>query len=689
MGIEPNTVSTGLFLLVESEDPAIDELISAITLALQPPLSAPYAPEVMGLVARSVALVVSKLRQPRRAAIELESDLSTLHNLLTRVVDKGTCAAHLSLHGKASKHPVWVQLAKHAADIGPGTNDLRSIYIGCAVLLALHQKKPAPAVLVQHLREMNEAPLTEAAIESLLSGFVPTEHLSASWPSRFSRQWREVMKLFSDGDIPPPSLRDRITGQLLGAALNPSAAHSSGALDHRQLSPLQLENACRHIQKTTSEDRLEGILGILSVRTSLSLDLLAELPLCNIEAGFQSMLMDPLHGIVEIDLSVIVYEPARALEGCHQGGYRLRIHLPADAAKHLKARSMRFSGAACLRDLYPEDPVPESRHRIALGTDELEPTWARLRSTVGPHLLRNGTNGLLAALLTLDLSLICRSKLHYSVVPSREMHDAEAALYRALEWHAPVPLCSASGFGCRVVPLNSIIEQHDRSLRATVNALWPGQRSTVSSLVKHHNRYTELTGWRLSLLLALRASSRVSISAAVSHHDRWMPIHEKHTRADKGHQPVPLCPFARQTVALYKAHCLALGERVQKIESPQHPIARWSGAVAAGRNIRLLFIVDSKGRIRALPSIEFTRSTSSDYQLPEDPGRKFLENHLRWRGLPSTLIDQMLRHTHAGQVPLSSFHHQSLHTSMGRLSSAIESLATEFFKTPEAGLRIK
>jgi hypothetical protein len=689
MGIEPNTLSTGAFLLVAPEDQAIADLISAITMALQPPLSAPAASEVIGLIASAVHLVVCKLHQPTQPALQLKDDCNALHNLLTKISGQGICAAHLALHGKATKHPIWVYLAKLAAENSDSTNVLRLLYIGCSVILSLHHKKPIPAVLVQHAREMAGTPMSAEAMESVLNGFVPDEHLSASWPARLARQWREVVKLYSQGDIPPPSWRDRVTGQLLGAALNPAASHAGGALDHRQLSPQQFVRACLHIKTKADEDCLEGIFGILLLRTGLSIDLLAELPLNTLDATHLKACLDPMRGVVEIDLQAIVFEPAKALAGCHSGGYRLRIHLPAVVAQQLKERSIRYPGSSCLRDLYPGDGIPESRHQIYLGSEEIEATWARLRSSAGPHLLRAGVNGLLAALLTLDLSLICRSKLHYALVPARELHDAEAALYKALGWVAPVPQSTETGFGSRVVPMDDSITQHDKDLLSKLHAARPGQRSSVESLVEHHNHYARLTGWRLSLLLALRASSRIALTAAIDPNDRWLPVHDKHTRSDKGHQPVPLCPFAVQTIGLYKEHCKALGERIQKLEGPQHALARWSSAVAASRNIRLLFIVDAKSRIRPLPSISFTRSQTPEYQLPEDVGRKVIENHLRWRGLPATLIDQMLRHTHAGQVPLSSFHHQCLASSMNRLSGAIEGIAHDYFSTPATGLRSK
>ena len=91
--------------------------------------------------------------------------------------------------------------------------------------------------------------------------------------------------------------------------------------------------------------------------------------------------------------------------------------------------------------------------------------------------------------------------------------------------------------------------------------------------------------------------------------------------------------------------------------------------------------------MRPLASHSFCTPMDDSYQLPEDPGRKVLENALRAEGLPSSLVDLMLRHTHAGQHHLGNFNAVPQVVAHERLATAIERTARRLFKTPTAGLR--
>ena len=337
---------------------------------------------------------------------------------------------------------------------------------------------------------------------------------SSDWTSRLAKMWRDVVRQFSGGDTPPPTIKQRITGQLLGAALNPPPAHVAGAQTHRQLSSRQFLAACQHIRKRIAEEELEGVLGVLVVRTGLSVEVLVQLPLQTGHTTVSGAQLDPAQGMVQVDLQPLVFEPARSLPGCHSGGYQLTIHLPCDIAKQLRRRSTRFPFASTLMDLYPGSRDVFTNQRLMQGEDEIAPSWARLRQSTGTELLRRGSNALHAALLTLDFSLVCRSKLHYAVVHAKEWLWAEQRLHAALGWDEPVDLVAGeSGVGSRVVPTDATVQRHDAALAATVEATRPGQHASTQALLSFHNQFTCLTGWRISVLLALRASSRLSIPA--------------------------------------------------------------------------------------------------------------------------------------------------------------------------------
>lgn len=679
--------STGAFLLVPPSKPRAHQLASLLTTILQPPLGAPYALDIVNLLDRAIEYTVGKLETPTPTALQWRQDTGELKEVIQAASQEAQLrASPMSLRGKSSSDPVWYQLGQ--ATERNGVHRPLLIYIGCATLLALHRSSPLPRLAAQHLRDMAEVQMTDATLDALLAGIAPAEHLASSWTSRLARMWREVVKLFSTGDVPPPTLKDRITGQLLGAALNPPPAHVAGAQSHRQLSRRQFLAACHHVHEIIAQDALEGVLGVLVVRTGLSVDVLVQLPLHTGHLVVCGAYIDPLGGIVQVDLQPLVFEPAQPLPGCHSGGYLLTIHLPRDVAQQLRDRSAKYPFSSTLMDLYPGSQDVLTRQRLFNGADEIDPTWARFRQSTGPELLQQGFNALHAALLALDFSLICRSKMHYAVVPAKEWLFAEQRLHAALGWDAPVDLLSSeSGIGSCVVPTDTTMQLHDGALVAAVESTRPGQHASMPGLVRFHNQFARLTGWRISVLLSMRATTRVSIAANLQEGNTWVALHDKHTPNDRGFQPVPLCDFVLKTVQLHQRHCAAMGERLTRLGYGNLPTTRWCKAVATQQNVRMLCSINQDGSVHPLASHAFTQSMEESYQLPKDPGRKLVENALRLEGLPSGLIDRMLRHAHAGQHHLGSFNPLPQAVAQQRLATAIERIARRLFVAPVVGLR--
>ncbi len=681
-----NLASTGVFLLVPNSSPRSHHLVSQLTAALSPPLNAPFAEQIVTLLDESIFYASKRLEKPTDEVLQLEQDLRGLSNFLKNCQSKGQAGSSaLALKGKASTHPVWYQLAQVAANKTGGNPFL--LYLGCSVLLSIHTQTAIPRVAAEHLREISEIDLSEAALDSLVCGFSPAEHLAARWTSRLAKMWREVVRIYSGGDVPPPNLRHRITGQLLGTALNPNTAHVSGAQTHRQLSPRQFKEAARHIAQSIEADEFEGVLGVMSVRTGLAVDILVQLPLHTGSGKSGGFFVDPQRGVMVMDLQPLVYQPAQAIAGCHPGGFNLTVHLPECVARLLKTRSDAYRFAPALADLFPAERDIFTTDRLLNNNDEIAPTWARLRTSSAAQLLSTGFNALHAALLTMDFSLIARSKMHYAVVSPAEWHNAETALHTFLGWDQPVsPTENESGLGCRVVPTHQTVVQHDSALVNRVIISHPGKRYTLESLTSFHNNYTLLTGWRLSVLLALRASKALGIRANIQPEQRWAAVHDKTTRNDRGEQPVPLCKFTIETIRLYRQHCAALFRRFTHVGHGCTPPARWALAVSESSDMPLLALIGSNCEMHPLPSHEFCKPLNNSYQLPDDPGRKIMENALRWEGLPAGLIDQMLRHNRIDEVHLGNFNTQPLGVAMTRLTQAVQSIAEQLFKVPTPGL---
>lgn len=686
MKMNSNALFTGPFLTIPPDSHS-HSVAAAVIALLSPPLGAPCADGIVSLISESVSHVIEKLRSPNALAKRMQADLQGLCTEFSQHKDPRLTSAPSSLKGKKSSNPVWYALGQ--VHLSKTKSRVIQIFIGCEMLLALHSHQPVPRNFGEQLSSMAGVELAEEHIDGILLGLTPGELQAESWVSRLLRNWIKAVGIFSSDTPPEPTLNNRIDGQLLGSALNAHPTHTAGVVTDRDITSEQLNQLIDWMSPANEVSAFWKVLAVMCMRTSLSVDLLSRLPIADGTHPPQPKhCLDIQHGCLWMDFSICSFKAAKAMPGCYPAGHVAQTHLPESITQDLQHRLKTIPAAQTLGELFPGETVPAANAPIIYPDCELPVTWGRLRHSVGPLLLQNGVNALLAALLTMDLGLVCRSKLHYAMVTPHEWWNAEQRLYQALGLGDPSAGCvDLQGLGCQIVPTIETLLKRDAALSARVSASYPGKHSGIKKLVEFHNAYTCLTGWRLSVLLALRASQHVSINADVStDQQNWTPLQDKMTSKDRGWQPVLLCPFAVTTIRLYKSHCAALAGRIGKIKSTQHPVTLWASAVARDSNMRLLGLITPKLSLKPLSSSQFTSALDTLPQVAPDVGRKVLENHLRWQGLPSSHIDAVLRHSVAGQVRTCSISHADMDSWKARTLPALERVASLLFKTPAVGL---
>lgn len=688
--------SLDLLLAIPPEERSARAHAGVVVGILPVPRGGAGVASVMRLVSASVNSTINRLAYPNSRALEIQGACSELARCLTELERSAAVHRPLLTPHERPTDPLWRHLLKLAED--RKAQLAAQLLIGCAYMLAVNKNKPLASSTTGHLKDLSRLKLSTEDLDSLVLGYTPDTYLPENAISRLTGYWRETVRTFSLGDPPPPDFSDRVRGQLLGTALNPTAAHAAGALDHRQMTDRQLTQICHMLQHEMTHGTLLGVLGVLCLRTGLDVELLTVTPLAPATGWTSHCLeLNPRAGTLKLDLRSLVHDAARPLQGCQPAAHELHIHLPSAISASLCSRSQENSSATCLMDLYRDEPIPDPNLVLLPNSpDGIAVTWSRLRQTLGPWLLRYGKNALIASLLSLDFSLICRSKLYYTMVSAADLRAAEVHLYQQLGLE-PEPgtgelakLTTEIGFGSQVVPTLESLRKHDRLLLQSVLDTRPGPNSSVESLIKHHNAFTLLTAWRVTLLLAMRSTTSVDLSSEIHAGDVWIGIDDKSTSNATGHQPVPFCSYASTSIDLYSSHCSALARRLSRMASPDQKalmgVARYASLIGRRRNAKLFWMISKRHRVMPVSSAQLTKSLDSDYQLPADVGRKVLENHLRSKGLPSTLIDMTLRHNHSGQIHLSAFSHRDLRTSMKRLSSAIDGIARDLFGEPTAGL---
>jgi hypothetical protein len=533
-----------------------------------------------------------------------------------------------------------------------------------------------------------QEPITNAQLACVLEGLPPEEALGSSWVHAMQRAWRTLLRHYSDGPIPPPTKRGRIASQILNSAIGGSTTHKAGASGHRQLSQRQTDLAIDFTREEISRDTFAGALSFVVMTTGFSVNLVAELDLLSAVATSDWVaVLCVQNGMLKIDYSIAVNEPAKPLPGCEPSLFIRWISLPLNLHANLANRLEQYPTAKTLHDLYPDQKVPDHTAPLYQCNDEIQPTWSRLRQCLAVMLRQGGTNSLHVFLLTGDMGHIPRSKLHYATVGTTELWEQFSNLYQQCQWSAPVNICSdLVGFGCRVVPTIETLKKHDRMLLDQVEKSRPGNHCHVDPLYAHHNAFIRHAGWRLAILLALRESTALDLRATLAETDLWLPLHDKITPNDHGTQPVPLAQFALETVAAIKSHCGAVWKRLSNTEASKAEFALWCKAVNKSNDIRLLCLATECGKVVPLATHNFIASLDTDYALPPDVGRKVLENLLRKDGLPSSHIDGVLRHVTSGQVRLSSISNANMRSWLTRTRASINRVALQLFDRVTHGL---
>lgn len=691
--------------LLEGAADEAQDLLDRVARAMVPPQGQPCALEVCETSIRGLEQVLRQLRSP---AAEIERWLAALRMAraqMQRRLGEKLISSHAALDGKRSKHPIWVTYALFGAD---GRSDCASLLmLGCAEVLAFgdskKEKRPISSSLPKKLASLAAlGPYNEQQLSLILSAQLSESEELNEGILYLRRLWTKVLAKYGSGQTPPPATpNERIRAQVLSAALNTSAGHVAGALDDRMLSHDQYDKWCGLLRTALASQTLIGALGVLVMRTGLAVDVAATLPLGMDPAPDGYSCLDVSKGIAIIDLGVLANEASQPLPGAQPARHQLRIHLPLQLQAFLARRRQENLDAKVLVDLFPGHKTPDTRQRLYPGHDEIEPTWARLRYSLGVMLRYAGMNKLHAALLSGDFSIVPRSKFHYSMVSTQEFHALEQQVHARLGWGDTVDLLTqdSPGIGCAVVPEREHVRHHDQLLLQAAVALHPAKSINAASLCAFHNAYTLLVAWRLSVLLALRETTAINLDATIDCAiDRWTPVHDKGTRLDRGYQPVPLCDYVVTTIRLYKQHCSAIASRLLHSSPQGTEFSRRCNAVAKSQNTRLLLLATREQTTEPVASTAFTayntaapanqshNSSHTGYALAPDVGRKIMENELRLHGARSSDVDAFLRHFTLGQEPASVFDSSVLIESIQRIRRIQQKVADSLMGPPAVGL---
>ena len=601
--------------------------------------------------------------------------------------DHGQTEAQSSLSKIKGKYPGWWALSEAAKD----RHSLGQTYLGLKALHALHEgQQLRPSTAARYHTIIEGTDLANEQIQALLHEQDPEAAVQYDWIKDFLRTYRDVIRAYASSNPLPPSadFNTRVSGQLLDGILAATAARRAGARNHRELSRTQIDIAFQHVAHGLAEDSLVGCLGVLVSITGFTPDLTASIPITSDADRVDCSAYLQIHkGILFVDHSSLIREASAAIAGCLESTMTCAKPVPSALWMNLRRRHGQNPTATTVAELYPEAPCPEGDGAVFPSKSMIRPSWARYRNSVGTFLREEGFDNLLVVAISGRIWHVPKSKFYYACLSRGEIQSGFDRFYAIAGWGEAVEIEGVQGFGCRVVPTEESILSFDQALSGACANCHPGHHAGLQKLIEHHNRFMQLMGFRLSILLALRESKELPLLADFDEHtDRWVAIHDKDVPGRDHPLPMPLAGFTRETVAAIRTHCRALRGRLLTLGLGKSALAQWCFSVAALKPVPLLMTAKSSDSIRALGTGGVLDGSPWSRCLPPDFGRKFMENALRRHGLRSTEVDAFLRHSVVGQAFQSSTSHQHGLVTWLRTTKAIDQISAEVFGEVACGL---
>jgi hypothetical protein len=188
-----------------------------------------------------------------------------------------------------------------------------------------------------------------------------------------------------------------------------------------------------------------------------------------------------------------------------------------------------------------------------------------------------------------------------------------------------------------------------------------------------------LCGLRVCAHLPFKASIRES-------NDLFLAFVDKRIPGRRGAIPIILSPRAREVIRNWRNHCSALASRLKAAGNEGTGLCRWLVAVADARPVPLIQTANTFDHLVRLGSTDVILHAAEAASLPADPGRKWIENHLRKTGFPTALIDAAMRHETSGIENLASTSNFSFIHVSAEIAKAIDDGFSRFFAEPLADI---
>lgn len=631
-------------------EPDAQFMLRRLFTAISPPTDYPRIACVITGALISIRAFGSLLTCPNDVFIDLQKNLQTLSDVVQHMAVLEADELAEPLFRRLSKYPSWALFL--AIQRFPQNHDLLQ-EAGRELALAVNEDRPFSKSFAKNLRLVHA---TDKSGASTLKSKVSAEKYEsiigpiARAAFESSPQTEVGIEIESIFEV---DARQYIVRKLVYS----SPRHRQGVLDRYCQSADQIHLTANELKNAATDGNQDAILVCLAFCCGLSLELARRLPLQHAAIDDWFMVLDLETGTIKTNLESLTPNhavPSDESRSAYRGANKIGVKPLPTFLSNLLLSARDKNPAAC----NTHDLLTESKGEFQLqGHPEsaIAPTVSRLLNSAAPLAIQIDIDRLIASFVTNDFSIVPSSKLYYGLVERAEIWEGSQKLFEYLGWGEPVALVDGLAAGSLVVPTKEAIASLFRWMAEQVSLLKPGRRSTLETLVNHHNAFSVYCTSLAVLCLACREAKEYQFMAHSLHGDiPFVPFQDKWCGQFPGALPLPVNVILGMQLRLWNAHCRALASRLTKFDfAGQSNLIEYIDQVISHQPVKLFFqINDSKSQ--PLGSADLLARWPADLRLNENFSRSFWDRELQVGGMESSKIDMMLRHTLLGVEPCTS-----------------------------------
>ena len=429
--------------------------------------------------------------------------------------------------------------------------------------------------------------------------------------------------------------------------------HRQGVLDDSHLSDYLYFKVVEKIKQKVEDGDPAALVEAVCVLFRLPPDLILSLPVKEPACRYWVLWLDIPRGVISLNFDSLFPNRKRpALDTAHlfqASEDTNEVPLPDFIVQQLQRLYLEVPQCRLLGDLVNWVRVDTTKSLVEDAECKLTPSLARASKTTGSIAITSGLDRINASCQTLDFSLSGSARAYYARLTGADIYEGSAKLYAEMNWGAPFiqkELLKAVGSHCVLTEAGAqlVFEQ----LKRSVTDSQPQRRSTLSTLVAHHNHYTRYCAAITSFCLGLREVKAYRlITEELVNGQSQIKSHDKQGGNVLMAQPVLLNSIVREQIQQYLAHCRALHARLSKY-SDKEALILLSALTDILNSRGNLFIFATRKSVCPAGSNNTWNERPEELRVPGNVGRHFWQNMLRYALLGSRDIDRFMRHRVVG-----------------------------------------